>query len=210
MEQPEVEQKNGAGSLERLRRPDWLKEFQAVLILGLVLAALLGGLGVAAVVAGDSVPVQLPATGVTGTVEYGLRDGSTVAADQQVRVEAADPGLGQRAGWLFTALPTYLVIVALLVLLLRIVVLARRTDPFTQATVRRVRVLGWVALVGGIAAYGAEALAQLYLVGSVTTDGIGITTDLPLHWFPIGFGLLALAEVVKRGCAMRAELDSVV
>jgi hypothetical protein len=79
-----------------------------------------------------------------------------------------------------TARPTFAVVAALLALLLRIVWGARRGDPFTLATVRRPRVLAVVTLAGG------------YL------------------GFLVGFGLLAVAEVVKRGDAMRAGLETVV
>ncbi len=194
---------------ESVRRPDWLKELQAVLVLGLVLV---GGWGVvgAAAAGGDSLQLELPASAVSGTVEYGLRAGVAITTEQDVTVTVTDPSLEQRAAWVLTALPTYAVVVALLVLLLRIVWQARRRDPFTLATVRRLRVLAVVTLAGGYLGSLMELIAAMYLSSTVTVDGVLGLSDLPLHWFLIGFGLLAVAEVVKRGYAMRSELETVV
>lgn len=193
---------------ESIRRPDWLKELQAVLVVGLVVVGGLGVFGVAAA-GDDSLRLELPASAVSGTIEYGLREGVAVAAEQDVAVTVTDPSLEQRAVWVLTALPTFAVVAALLVLLLRIVWLARRGDPFTLATVRRLRVLAMVALAGGYLGFLVELTAAMYL-SSTVIDGVVGFSQLPLHWFLVGFGLLAVAEVVKRGYAMRAELETVV
>jgi hypothetical protein len=194
---------------KNIRRPDWLKELQAVLIVGLVIV---GGLGVfGAVAAGsDSLQVELPASAVSGTVDYGLREGAAVAAEQDVTVTVADPSLEQRVAWVLTALPTYAVVAALLVLLLLIVRHARRGDPFTVAAVRQLRVLAVVALAGGYLGSVVELIAAMHLSSTVATDGVVGFSQFPLHWFLVGFGLFAVAEVVNRGYAMRAELETVV
>jgi Protein of unknown function (DUF2975) len=194
---------------ESLRRPDWLKELQAVLILGLVVVGGLGAVGAAAA-AGDSLQLELPASAVSGTVDYGLRAGAAVVAEQDVIVTVTDPSLRQRVVWVLTALPTYAVIVALLVLLLRIVWRARRDEPFTMATARGLRVLALVTLAGGYLGSLVELVAAMHLSSTVTTDGVVGFSQLPLHWFLIGVGLFAVAEVIKRGHAMRAELETVV
>lgn len=196
--------------MESLRRPDWLKELQAVLILGLVVIGVAGVFGAAAVVSGESMQVELPASEVDGTVDYELREGAAVVDVQELRVEVVDPSVEQRVAWALTSLPTFAVVAAMLALLLRIVWRARRSDPFTVATVRRLRVLAVVALAGGYLGFLVEALAAMHLSSTVMTDGIVANLQLPLQWFLVGFGLFAVAEVVKRGCAMRAELETVV
>jgi preprotein translocase subunit Sss1 len=192
---------------ESLRRPDWLKELQAVLVVGLVV---LGGLGVFGIVAvgGGSLRLELPASAVSGTFDHELREGAAVAAEQDVMVTVADPSLEQRAVWVLTTLPTYAVVVALMALLLRVVWLARRDDPFTFATVRRLRVLAVIALAGYVG-FLVELVAATYL-SSTVIDGVAGYSQFPLHWLLVGFGLFAVAEVIKRGCAMRAELETVV
>ncbi|MEJ3749010.1 DUF2975 domain-containing protein [Actinomycetes bacterium KLBMP 9797] len=195
---------------ESIRRPDWLRELHAVLVLGLVIVGVVGVFGAAAATWSDSLPLELPASAVSGTVDHGLRAGAAVDARQDVTVTVADPRVGQRMAWVLTAVPTFAVVAALLVLLLLIVRHARRGDPFTLATVRRLRVLAVVALGGGYLGSLVELLAAMYLSSTVTTDGIVGFSQLPLHWFLVGFGLFAVAEVVKRGYAMRAELETVV
>jgi hypothetical protein len=55
-----------------------------------------------------------------------------------------------------------------------------------------------------------EAIAAMELSRTVLTGGLVAYATVPLYWFLVGFGLFAVAEVVKRGCVMRAELDTVV
>lgn len=196
---------------ESVRRPDWLKELQAVLVVGLVIVGGLAVFGVGARAAvGGSLPLQLPASAVTGTVDIGLREGVAIEAVQEVTVSIADPTAPQRIVWSLTTLPTHLVVAALLVLLLQIVRRARHSDPFTRDTVRRLRILAVVALAGGYLGFLVELISSMYLSSTVTTEGYLGLAQLQLHWILIGFGLFAVAEVVNRGCAMRAELETVV
>jgi hypothetical protein len=194
---------------ESIHQPDWLKGLQSMLILGL---AVVGASAVfdAAAARGESLQLELPASAVSGTVDYNLREGAAVAAVQDVTVTVTDPSLEQRAVWVLTVLPAYAVVVALLILILRIVWSARRGDPFTLATVRRLRVLAWVTLAGGYLAFIVEIIAAMHLSSTVLVDAVAGSAEVPLHWFLIGFGMLAVAEVVKRGVAMRAELETVV
>lgn len=198
------------GIRERLGRPDWLRELQAVLIAGLLFVVGFGIVGVGVTAAfGDELTMELPASAVTGTVDVGLREGATVAAKQDVTITVAEPRASQRLAWALSRWPTAAVITALLVLLLGLVRRARRDDPFSLATVRRLRVLGVVAL-GGYVASLLELMATMLLSGTVTTDGVAGGSQLSMAWFLVGFGLFAMAEVVKRGHAMRVELETVV
>ena len=67
-----------------------------------------------------------------------------------------------------------------------------------------------VALAGGYLGFLVELISSMYLSSTVTTEGYLGLAQLQLHWILIGFGLFAVAEVVNRGCAMRAELETVV
>jgi hypothetical protein len=192
------------------RRPDWLGELQAVLIMGLVVIGGFGILRAADALRGGALTVDVPASQVTGQVDHQLRDGAGVAPDQDLEVVVADPDLAQRLTDALTYAPSYLVVMAILVLLLRLVRRARSTDPFTRATVRQLRVLAVVAIAGGYSAFLVEMIAAMHLTSLVVTDSVFATVQVPLHWFLIGFGLFAIAEVVRRGCAMREDLDTVV
>src|SRR5690606_3527853 len=114
-----------------------------------------------------------------GTVDVGLREGATVAAKQDVTITVAEPRASQRLAWALSRWPTAAVITALLVLLLGLVRRARRDDPFSLATVRRLRVLGVVAL-GGYVASLLELMATMLLSGTVTTDGVAGGSQLSM------------------------------
>lgn len=195
---------------ESLRRPDWLKELQALLLLALVVVAVIGTFGMRGVVQGGELPVEARATDVSGTLDHQLRGGVSLADVQYLAVTVTEPSLAQRITWVLQSAPTYAVVLALLALLLRTVWLARRDDPFTAATVRRLRVLAVVALAGGWLGFMVETIAEMHLSSTVFTNGVAVSVQPPLYWFPIGFGLLAVAEVVRRGCALREDLAGVV
>ncbi len=195
---------------ESLRRPDWLKELQALLLLALVVVVAVGAWNLWDVVRSGELPVEARATAVSATLDHQLRDGASLADVQYLGVTVAEPSVTQRLVWALQAAPTYAVVVALLVLLLRIVWLARRDDPFTLATVRRLRVLAVVAMAGGWLGFIVEMIAGMHLSSTVFTNGVAAAGRPPLYWFLVGFGLLAVAEVVRRGCALREELEAVV
>ncbi|GAA4909630.1 Protein of unknown function (DUF2975) [Stackebrandtia albiflava] len=194
-----------------LRRPDWLKELQVLLVIALALVTVFGaGAVIAGAVAGDGVRIDLPATAVTGTPDHGLRPGATVVAGQDLAVTVADPTATQRLSWALTTLPTQLLLIAVLGLLLRTVWRARRDDPFLPGTVRRLRVLATTALAGGGAVFAVELLAATWLSGSIVEGGFAGSATLPVHWVLVGVGLYAVAALVDRGSAMRAELATLV
>jgi DUF2975 family protein len=190
-------------------KANWLKELQGLLVISLALAAVLtvGGIILAF---GEPLEVRLSATAVTGSVDSGLRAGASVVSDQMVNVVVAEPTAWQQTLWVLSNLPTQLVIMAMLALLLAIVRNARRADPFTAVTVRRLRVVAVIALIGGYLAFFAEVLASFVLSDTVMADGVMAFSEVPLYWFPVGFGLFAVAEVIQRGCALRDELETVI
>jgi hypothetical protein len=128
-------------------------------------------------------------------------------------VLVADPTLGQLLTYHLTGLPTFAVVAAVLVLLWTALRRARREDPFADGTVRWLRLIGWVALVGGVLAQLVQMIASLELTAQVTADGMpSATLDLgPTGLFLlVGFGFFAIAEILKRGLAMRTDLETVI
>ncbi|MBF9130534.1 DUF2975 domain-containing protein [Plantactinospora sp. S1510] len=199
--------------LEKLRKPDWLGEMQALLVLGLVGTGLAVVLTGGRTVLGDSpVTVQLPAeamTDVAGPVA-GTADGISIGPDSIVEVQIADPSVHQVVAEAMTGLPTLLVVLGMLLMLLRTVRRARRGDPFTVGTVRRLRVLAVLLIAGGVAAGIVESLAALDLSRTIGNETVYTVWQPPAGWLLAGFGLLAIAEVVNRGVVMRDELDRVI
>ncbi|MFK3979439.1 DUF2975 domain-containing protein [Micromonospora sp. NPDC050397] len=196
-----------------IRHPDWLAELQGLVALALTVQAGAVVFHIVTFASGGPVVAQVPVEAVTGVAgaSGGLRAGAVV--DGEVDVLVADPTPGQAAMYLLTTLPTLTLVAAVLALLWAALRRARRADPFTDGTVRRLRLIGWVAIVGGILTQAAQTVASLGLTARVTTDG-GWSATLNLTrivlFLLVGFGFLAIAEILKRGSAMRTELETVI
>ena len=93
---------------------------------------------------------------------------------------------------------------------------ARTGDPFTQGMVRRLRRLGALVLVGGLLAEVAGGVASSALLAVSLPDDAQLRFDSSTGWQPsfwwviVGLILLALSEVLQRGCDLRADLDGLV
>ncbi len=197
---------------EKVRKADWLGEMQVALVVG---AAAIGVAIIAVVwsgIAGAPVVARVPAEVVTGVsgAAGGLTGGGVISDDSVVEVLVAEPGARQAIAHALTALPGLLVALATLLMLERIVRGARAADPFTGATVRRLRVLAVGILVGGAVASVVQTVAALNLALSVTEGSFAVDWVIPGQWLLLSFGLMAVAEVIRRGAAMRAELATVI
>lgn len=205
--------------LERLRRPDWLGELQGLVTVILVVLSMAGMLSVISVLAGGAVVAEVPTEAVTEAVigpageTGGLAPGVRVDDAGAVAVTVDDPSAAQLVAYNLTQLPTYLVVATVLVMLRGLLRRARRENPFRLATIRRLRILALVAFTGGALAEIIEILAALDLSARLTADAV-MTTTLSLEpmgvWLLVGSGFFAIAELVKRGLAMRTELDAVI
>jgi hypothetical protein len=97
----------------------------------------------------------------------------------------------------------------------RLVIEARRADPFTPDMVRRLRRLGFVVLIGGLLSEAAEYAANRILIDiSVPHDDptldVSVSHYPTLWWLLPGFILLAISAIVGRGVDLRTELDGVI
>lgn len=172
-------------------KTDWLTEFHHVLLVAAIGAGSVCVLGTVAVLARDEIVVPVHAAEVT----------------------VADPTVTQIALGAAAALPTYLLATVVLLLLHRLVGAARRGDPlFGGRTLRRIRTVGWLLLVGGPVVCAVEFVARFALSGTVGDDGIYAEFDpaLVAIWALAGFGMLAVGEIVRQGRDLRAELDEVI
>jgi Protein of unknown function (DUF2975) len=187
--------------MRSLRRADWLAELHALAGLA-VLALTVGGLAHAAAVLGGS-PIEVDAGG-------GDRPVPGLPADARVQLTLAHPTTGQRGWELLAGLPSLALVVVALVLLRRLVGRARRDDPFTATTVRGFRTLGGVLIVGGPVVWVTGVLARFALSATAGPGAASFDFTVPLAWLLGGFVMLAVGEIVARGRALRAELDTVV
>lgn len=196
----------------RLLRTDWLHELRGLLAVSLALGAT-SLIVFAAMTVWGSLSVSVPADHVVaaGALHH-LTGGAALDLDGNIGLTVADPTPYQAALGMLTVLPTGLVALLMVTMLYRVVRDAERGDPFTEATVRRLRRLSGVVVIGGPLAWLAEFVAQFTLTSTVTQAGAGATLTLakPLIWLLVGFGYLAVAEIISRGRLMRAELDQVI
>jgi hypothetical protein len=107
-----------------------------------------------------------------------------------------------------------LAVIPMLILARRLIAGVLADDPFTQRTVRRLRVLGGVVLAGGAVSELTEYLTARILLGSAVSADLRTWArpdfHLTLWWLMPGLILLAFAEVVRRGRTLREELDTVI
>jgi hypothetical protein len=120
-------------------------------------------------------------------------------------------GLSQGLGLIVVTLP-------MLVYAYHVAGEALRNDPFTLVMVRKLRKLGLLILVGGLVsevvafAAGWALLNDALSSQPVLRNGaeLDLNRYLSFWWLLPGLLVLAFAEVVRRGCLLRAELDEVI
>ncbi|GAB7038053.1 MULTISPECIES: hypothetical protein [Catenuloplanes] len=187
---------------------DWLGELQTALAAGTVLGALAGVATVGFAATSDAVELTIVTT--RGTAITGLPAGVTLADAGAADVAIADPGWAERLAHVAQGAPSYLLGLLIVASLWWVVRAARRTDPFAPGTAHRLRRLGIGTLVGGLVAdtleIGSGALASTLVHGEFRA----LSVTYHPWWLLIGFGLLAVGEVLRRGAVLRAELDEVV
>jgi hypothetical protein len=120
------------------------------------------------------------------------------------------PGARPVAWLLWTALPSAIVILALLALMLASVVTARRRGLYAPRTLRLLRITGFVGLAGGPAAALVETLVGTRLAGPNTyTPAVG-RWQLAAVLVLLGCAFLAVREVLGRTAELGAELEGVI
>jgi hypothetical protein len=200
--------------IERLRKPDWLGELQIALVAAIALLGVLAVMNIVAIVGGLPVSVAVPAGVVDGVggATGGLAEGVAVDPHGTVDVLVDDPSARQLFAGTLASLPTFLVILTLFAMLLGVVRRARKDGPFDKHVVWRLRLIGAVAIVAGFIAGLVELFAQLDLTSTVTDRSMSATVSPQslFGWVLVGIALFAIAEVVKRGLTMRAELDTMI
>lgn len=192
-------------------RRGWLTGAAAALIAVLALLTVLAVVALAdsAGRASVSVPVATDLVADLGAPS-GLADGVTLDPHGTVDLLIDVPTTGETLWSLASWLPGLLMGATTVVLLLVVVAEARRGTPFSGRTVRCLRAVGLVALLGGPAAILLTGVASGILTDAVLTGPGDPSPVLTFDWLVVGVGFLALAEVIRRGREMREELDEVI
>ena len=195
--------------------------FAAVLLLGalatLVGTGTLGGLGHAQVCVTDT-NTGGGSDGNPFAGTYAAKPGAQLPPpDAPLSACALHPGFGQRLLYSLMTIPEVLLWGGILLLLWRLLVLARRHGPFTTRVAGAMRVLGWYIIAGAVLAAAIEQLAMVLLFNSLVTPPEGIDSVafaalgalVPVPALA-GAALLTFARIVRLGAAMDDELQGTV
>ena len=149
--------------------------------------------------------------GVTG------RPGVTVSINGTLQTCASHPTAGQRTLVALTQLPQTLVWAAVLLLLWQLLRTASQTGPFTAQLAAGMRRLGWLIIVGTVAAAAVRGFAADQLVNSMLKDWSNYDDvfSAPMGaLFPIpalaGAALLTFARIIGAGAVMDDEIKATV
>jgi len=200
------------GPLRPSRRPDWLSEIHGLLTLLLATVVVAGTATGVVALTGDHLDLTVRAAQLATLRSAPLPSGLALAPDGDLTLQVAHPDAAQRALAALGSAPTWGLWVLVLFLLRRLVREVRRTDPFTAPVARRLCTIATVMVAGGPLVEFVQFLASFAL--STTVHGVDPQATLSMGffgtWLLAGFGLLAVAEVVRRGQWLREELDTVV
>jgi Protein of unknown function (DUF2975) len=131
---------------------------------------------------------------------------------------ATHPGLGLHLLYSLTVIPQTLLWGGILLLLWRLLVIARRSGPFTARVATAMQVLGWYIIAGAFLAAAIEQLATVLLFDALVApapEGIGEVVVAALRALvPVpalaGAALLTFARIVRLGAAMEDEIQGTV
>lgn len=194
-----------------LRRPDWLDELHGLLRFLVILTGIAGVVRTAAMLTRQPLDVEVDSAGMLRPdALVNAPPGVSISSD--LRLHVADPTGVQVAWEMLSTLPSHALVTVALVLLWRLVGRARDGDPFTGGMVGGFRALGIVLVVGGPLVWVVEFIGRFALSATLPTGGPYAPLDfaVPAAWLLCGFGMFAVGEIIRRGRALRAELDGVV
>jgi hypothetical protein len=201
-----------------------LGQLQTLLTAGLVLAGLNIALQVMLLAHAGHITVQVPTGYRLEPGPDGIPPDVLIDPSGTFQTYVREPTTTQTLLFELTRLPTLAAFLLTLALVLRLVRNARQQEPFTAATVRRLRILAVIVMASQILAGLAEDAARTALLDSVIPQAVipplsasflwwwllaGLS-HLASPWLLLGFGFLAVAELIDRGHKMRAELAEVI
>lgn len=160
-----------------------------------------------------------PGTGYGGdTAHLGIspQPGVTISINGTLQACTLHPTFSQRLMYTFMGLPTVLVWAAVLLLLWWLLRAARSIGPFTLLVAARMRWLGWVVLLGTLAATAAESAATVALLNTLlrAQTSFGYAVANLTHVLPVPLliwaALLTFARIVHLGTAMDEDIQGTV
>ena len=200
--------------MENGRFDKWLHRLRVTATIVYIVALCLAvAVLVIAFIPHSPVPTALPATDVPGLDHVsGLAAGVTIDPAGTIAVKIAEPSAAQRLLYLVVVLPGLALVALIAWRMAKLLRAALASDPFTAQTVRALTALAKITAIGGIAVWAMSNLATWALSATILD---GPSTPQPheaaaLAWLAVALIFAAFGQLIARGVAMRAELDTVI
>ncbi|MFD0026040.1 DUF2975 domain-containing protein [Streptomyces sp. NPDC058382] len=156
---------------------------------------------------GIGTATRVPADTTAAAVDHGM----TITGTDRADLTLTHPGFGERLLLALPGLVGSLLLLLALFLLLRIARTLRDGDVFVPENARRLSIIGLAALAQAVLSPLLPALTtQLLVRGTALTDEIPFTATFTGAYVLLGFLVLALAEVFRRGTKLRADTEGLV
>jgi hypothetical protein len=160
----------------------------------------------------SSVTLELPTALLSGLDGVGgVASGVVVDPAGKVIFKIADPSFAQRMLHLTTILPGLLLVAEIARRMAKLLRAAQDSDPFTAQTARDLTVVAKITALGGLGVCVLSNVAKWALSATMLDSGTAVEPNQsPLGWIAVGLIFAAFAQLIARGVAMRAELDTVI
>lgn len=199
--------------MENSRLIRWLRRLRGTATLVYIAALCLAvAVLVIAFIPGSPVTQALPTSLLSGTRGIGgVVQGVVVDPAGQIVFKITDPSLPQRLLYLATMFPGLLLVAEVARRMANLLRAAQDTDPFTAQTTRELTVVAKITAFGGLGVWVVSSAAKWALSATMLSSGAAVQPhDSPLGWLAVALIFAAFAQLIARGVAMRAELDSVI
>jgi hypothetical protein len=199
--------------MEPKRLGTWLRRLRGTAEF-VYIAALCGA--VAALVIGlipkSPVTLELPTSLLSGLDGVGgVVPGVVVDPAGKVVFSIDDPSLAQRMLYLATLLPGLLLVAEIARRMAKLLRGAQDSDPFTAQNARELTLIAKITAFGGLGVWAVGNIAKWVLSATMLSSGTAVDPrQSPLGWLAVGLIFAAFGQLVARGVAMRAELDTVI
>lgn len=190
-----------------LRRLRGTAEFVYIATLCVAVALLVIGL-----IPKSPVTLELPTALLSGLDGVGgVTPGVVADPAGKVVFKITDPSLAQRMLYLATTLPGLLLVAEIARRMAKLLRVAQDSDPFTARTARDLTVVAKITAFGGLGVLVLSNVAKWALSATMLSSGTAVEPNQsPLGWFAVALIFAAFAQLIARGVAMRAELDTVI
>jgi hypothetical protein len=199
--------------MENGRLDRWLPRLRGTATLVYIAALCLAvAVLVIAFIPGWAMTQELPTALLSQTGGIGgVVRGVVVDPTGQIVFKITDPSLAQRMLYLATTLPGLLLAAEVARRMANLLRVAQDSDPFTAQTAGQLTVVAKITAFGGLGVWAVSNAAKWALSATMLESGAAVQPrQSPLGWFAVGLIFAAFGQLIARGVAMRAELDTVI